>query len=47
MDVEAPGGGSGNVYKSRGGQGSQNKPIGCGAFGAYAPGPDDNILFDH
>jgi len=28
--------------KSRGGgQGSHNKPIGCGASGAYAPGPDD------
>jgi len=25
----------------RGGQGSQNKPIGCGASGAYAPGPED------
>jgi len=24
-----------------GGQGSHNKPIGCGASGAYAPGPDD------
>jgi hypothetical protein len=24
-----------------GGQGSHNKPIGCGAFGTYAPGPDD------
>jgi hypothetical protein len=22
-------------------QGSQYKPIGCGASGAYAPGPDD------
>jgi len=28
--------------KSRGGgQGSHNKPIGCGASGAFAPGPDD------
>jgi hypothetical protein len=27
--------------KSRGEQGSHNKPIGCGASGAYAPGPDD------
>ena len=24
-----------------GGQGSHNKPIGCGASGAYAPSPDD------
>jgi hypothetical protein len=23
------------------GQGSHNKPIGCGASGPYAPGPDD------
>jgi len=23
------------------GQGSHNKPIGCGASGAHAPGPDD------
>jgi hypothetical protein len=23
------------------GQGSHNKPIGCGVFGAYAPGPDE------
>jgi hypothetical protein len=23
-----------------GGQGSHNQPIGCGASGAYAPGPD-------
>jgi hypothetical protein len=22
-------------------QGPHNKPIGCGAFGAYAPGPDE------
>jgi hypothetical protein len=25
-----------------GGQGSHNKPIGCGASGAYDPGPDDD-----
>jgi len=24
-----------------GGQGLHNKPIGCGASGAYAPGPDE------
>jgi hypothetical protein len=24
-----------------GGQGSHNKPVGCGASGAYAPCPDD------
>jgi hypothetical protein len=24
-----------------GGQGLHNKPIGCGASGPYAPGPDD------
>jgi len=24
-----------------GGQGSHNKAIGCGASGAYAPGPDE------
>jgi len=24
-----------------GGKGSHNKPIGCGASGDYAPGPDD------
>jgi len=41
MVVEAPGGESGNYYKSRVGQGSHNKPIGCGASGAYALGPDD------
>jgi hypothetical protein len=27
--------------KIMGGQGSQNKPIGCGASGAYAPSSDD------
>jgi hypothetical protein len=27
--------------KITGGQGSHNKPTGCGASGAYAPGPDD------
>jgi len=27
--------------KITGGQGSHNKPIGCGASGAYALGPDD------
>jgi hypothetical protein len=27
--------------KNHGGQGLHNKPIGCGASGAYAPGPDD------
>jgi hypothetical protein len=27
--------------KITGRQGSHNKPIGCGASGAYAPGPDD------
>jgi len=27
--------------KITGGQGSHNKPIGCGASGTYAPGPDD------
>jgi len=27
--------------KITGGQGSHNKPIGCGASRAYAPGPDD------
>jgi hypothetical protein len=27
--------------KIMGGQGSHNKPIGCGESGAYAPGPDD------
>jgi hypothetical protein len=27
--------------KITGGQGSHNKPIGCGTSGAYAPGPDD------
>jgi hypothetical protein len=41
MDVEAPGGGSGNVVG--GGQGSYNKLIGCGASGAYDPGPDDEV----
>jgi len=34
-DVEAPGGGN----RGRGGLGLHNKPIGCGASGAYAPGP--------
>ena len=28
------------TYKITVGQGSHNKPIGCGASGAYAPGPD-------
>jgi hypothetical protein len=42
MDVEAPGGGSGNVLKKLlVGQGSHNKSIGCSASGACAPGPDD------
>jgi hypothetical protein len=27
--------------KIMGGQGLHNKPIGCGASGAYAPGPDE------
>jgi len=27
--------------KIRGVQGSHNKPVGCGASGAYAPGLDD------
>jgi hypothetical protein len=30
----------GTSKKSRGGQGLHNKPIGCGASGAYALGPD-------
>jgi hypothetical protein len=30
-----------------GGQGSHNKPAGCGAFGAYAPGPDDEGVIIH
>jgi len=52
MDVKAPGSGSGNVYKSRGGQGSHNKPIGCGASGAYTLDPNDEdkesvIWFDY
>jgi len=29
------------ISKNRGGQGSHNKPISCGASGAYTPGPDD------
>jgi hypothetical protein len=29
------------MSKIMGGQGSHNKPIGCVAFGACAPGPDD------
>jgi hypothetical protein len=29
------------TFKITGGQGSHNKPIGCGASGAYAAGPDD------
>jgi hypothetical protein len=42
MDVEAPGGGcETSKITGGGGQGSYNKPIGCGASGAYAPGPDD------
>jgi len=37
MEVEAPGGGSGNVkFTGRGRQGSHNKPVGCGVSGAYA-----------
>jgi len=27
--------------KITGGQGSHNKPLGCSASGAYAPGPDE------
>jgi len=30
-----------------GGQGSHNKPIGCGASGAYAPGPNDEKEEEH
>jgi hypothetical protein len=30
-----------------GGQGWHNKPIGCGASGAYAPGPGDEELIYH
>jgi hypothetical protein len=41
VDVEAPGGDSGNVQNKGGGlKGSHNRPKGCGASGAYAPGPD-------
>jgi hypothetical protein len=29
------------MSKITGAQGSHDKPIGCGASGAYAPGPDD------
>jgi hypothetical protein len=29
------------MSKITGGQGLHNKPIGCGASGAYAPGPGD------
>ena len=29
------------MSKIMGGQGLHNKPIGCGASGAYGPGPDD------
>ena len=29
------------MSKIMGGQGSHNKPIGCGASGTYVPGPDD------
>jgi hypothetical protein len=41
MDVKAPGGESRKVETTEGGSGSHNKPIGCGASGAYAPGPDE------
>ena len=30
-----------------GGQGSHNKPTGCGASGAYALGPDDEGVIIH
>ena len=40
MDMEAPGGEVGTSKNHRG-QGSHNKPICCGASGAYALGPDD------
>ena len=34
--------GTSKITGGRGGaQGSHNKPIGCGASGAYAPGPDE------
>jgi hypothetical protein len=40
MDMEAPGGRSVGMSKLMGGgSGSHNKPIGCSASGAYAPGP--------
>jgi hypothetical protein len=39
VDVEVPGGGSGNV-QSQGVSGLHNKPAGCGASEAYASGPD-------
>ena len=29
------------TYKPRGGSGSHNKPIGCGASEAYSPGPEE------
>jgi len=44
MDVEAPGDGSRNVETTgglRGVQGCTINLIGCGASGAYAPGPDE------
>jgi hypothetical protein len=33
--------------KITGGQGSHNKPIGCGASGAYSLGPDDEEVRVH
>jgi hypothetical protein len=33
--------GMSKIMGGLGGQGSHNKPIGCGASGAYAPSPDD------
>jgi hypothetical protein len=41
MNVKAPGGGKYERQNHGGGGGSHNKPIGCGASGAYAPGPVD------
>jgi hypothetical protein len=39
--VETSGGDSGNVQTHGGLRGLHNKPTGCSASGAYAPGPEE------
>jgi hypothetical protein len=36
--------GTSKIGGGEGFKGSHNKPTGCGASGAYAPGPDDKVV---